>query len=298
MTIKSLSIECLRNISNTHIKLGPNFNFFYGQNGAGKTSVLEAVDLVSSGRTFRTRYTKPLIKDGHESLKVKIVLSNSSCLKIEKTNKATRTCKDDKPNSGQSVLSQALPVWSIHPDSHNLIQGPRSSRRKFIDKGLFHVKHDFYPVWKAYQKALKQRNHLLNCPEQSSQALKEKTEAWEGFTVKSAEQINQFRKDYIRSLEVYIRKIVSERSDMPIRLIYRRGWKEDLLFSDILKRDREKDRERGYTQAGPHRAELELLWEEKSAKEYASRGQQKTTAIVFCWPMIFLPSWTSVIWIG
>lgn len=280
MAIKTLFVECLRNINSAKIELSPAFNFFYGQNGAGKTSVLEAVDLISNGRTFRTRYTKPLIKNEKDKLTVGAYLFSSTHIKIEKTHKETRAIKDGKPATKQSQISEILPVWSIHPNSHNIIQGSRSTRRKFMDKGVFHVKHEFYPAWKTYQKALEQRNYLLAHPKTTSKNLKEQAKSWENAMVSSAGQLDDYRRCYIQELTTYIDKTIAERNDMPIRVAYKRGWGEDMSFSECLENNWDKDVERGYTQMGPHRAGLNLFWGKYPADEHASRGQQKIVAIV------------------
>ena len=280
MTIKTLSIECLRNIARERIELNPNFNLFYGQNGAGKTSILEAVDLVSNGRTFRTRYNRSLIKNGESTLRVQVRLFNSSCLKIEKTLKATRAVKDNKPITKQSQLSEALPVWSIHPDSHNLVQGPAELRRKFMDKGVFHVEHCFYPAWKTYQKALRQRNYLLAHASGSGKTLKAQTKNWESVMIDSAQTIDKLRNDYIQKLKVYIDRVVAKENNKPVKIAYQRGWGEGKSFSDCVESNWDKDRQYGYTRYGPHRAGIKLMWEDQPAAEHASRGQQKLIAIV------------------
>lgn len=96
----------------------------------------------------------------------------------------------------------------------------------------------------------------------------------------SARQLDNYRRGYIQELAAYIDKIVAERGDMPIKVFYKRGWGENMPFSECLESSWDKDVERGYTQMGPHRAGLNLLWGEHPAGEHASRGQQKAAAIV------------------
>ena len=280
MVIKTLSIECLRNITNICIELNPHANFFYGENGAGKTSVLEAVDLVSNGRTFRTRYTKPLIKNGENTLKIQALLHNSTHITIKKTLKGTSATKNNKPIAKQSQLSEIVPAWSIHPDNHNLIQGPQNTRRKFMDKGVFHVKHEFYPVWRAYHKLLKQRNYLLSHSFGTQKNLRKQTQEWENAMVNVANQMDEMRKNYIQGLAFHIKEIIAESDSIPLKVSYYRGWNHKSPLSECLESSWDRDCKRGYTHVGPHCAELNLLWEDLPAADRASRGQQKIITII------------------
>src|SRR5688500_9186657 len=158
MQITRLTIAGLRNLQPINLRPGPGLNVLVEPNGAGKTSVLEALHLMAYGRSFRGRVRDGLIRAGDAGLEVFVewqerVGRGSTELRIRKAG-MRHTGQDwtgrlDGANVAQlGDLCAALAVVTFEPGSHSLITGGGESRRRYLDWGLFHVEHDFLPVWR------------------------------------------------------------------------------------------------------------------------------------------------------
>ena len=167
-----------------------------------------------------------------------------------------------------------MPVQVLHPESHQLIQGGPSHRRNYLDWGMFHVEPQFLPTWRHLQRALNQRNAALK-----TGASVAAVRAWNVEFCETAIRIDQFRRSYLSMLTPVVADYVKELpGDADLKLRYQSGWPNDQSLDELLERELPGDMERGHTQRGPHRADLELLINDRPATGTASRGQQKLIA--------------------
>ncbi len=173
--------------------------------------------------------------------------------------------------SRSSELTQALPIAVLEPGLHRLIEEGPEHRRKFLDWGVFHVEPGFHHIWNNYRRALAQRNAALR-----SHSPRKAIVNWDQELVQAAELLDQVRQSYLHSLlevvPVYSQKF-PELSTIAIK--YQQGWREGESYGDYLATQYGSDRERGFTQFGPHRADLRIRLHGMDAREYLSRGQQK-----------------------
>ena len=129
----------------------------------GKTSILEAIFLLGRGRSFRTRSSEKLIRHGQHSLTVfgRTDEQPPGTAGVEVSKDGTRARLNGRDADSLLALSSVLPVQSIDPEIHKLIdQGPER-RRRWLDWLVFHVEPTFGGHWSRYQRALKQRNAVL-----------------------------------------------------------------------------------------------------------------------------------------
>jgi DNA replication and repair protein RecF len=177
---------------------------------------------------------------------------------------------------GQLVRECA--VVCFEPGSHALIAGASDERRRFLDWGVFHVEQSFLLAWRRYQRALKQRNSLLRKEGMPDEAL---YLPWEEELARNGTLIDQWRKAYLDSLLPYLRDQVSlflpELGALELR--YRAGWPEDQGLAAALLGQRARDRARGHTTCGIHRADWSLSFEHAPQREHLSRGQEKLVAL-------------------
>lgn len=280
MHFEKLRIHNLRCLADVAIELDPGINVFLGGNGAGKTSLLEAVFLLSHARSFRSGAKEALLRLGTPKLSIFAELrrKDDSLIRMGLGREASRwQAKRDGTAISLGKLVQDCAVVCFDPGSHALISGAAEERRRFLDWGVFHVEHEFLPMWQRYQRALKQRNSLLRSAMPTNNAV---FEPWEIELSDTARQIDQQRESYLNLLSAaltgYTTRLLPELGVFELR--YRRGWAEGRDLLDQLRDSRVRDASRGHTSLGAHRADWSLGFEAAPQREHFSRGQEKLVA--------------------
>jgi len=274
MRVKSININNLRNISSTQINPNPCLNCFTGDNGAGKTSILEALAVLSKGRSFRSGQISSLIGPDGKNFQIVTEVENQKGhphkLGMERGADYWFARHNGEDVTQLSELTRKLPHVLLEPSSHTLISGPPDGRRRYLDWGVFHVEHNFLMLWRRYNRVLKQRNAALR--QSSAQVV----ESLNPQFIKLGEQLHKVRELYTESLTEILQKRLSifSRTLEGISLSYRKGWSGGSL-SEAIQQSNTSDTERGSTGPGPHKADLYLALDGKPAKERLSRGEQK-----------------------
>ena len=285
MRIMRLTIEGLRNLRQAELQPGPGLNLVTGANGAGKTSLLEAVHLLAYGRSFRGRVRDGLVRTGCESLEVFAEWAEDGRSRragLRHSGQAWEGRLDGKTVAGLGELCAALAALTFEPGSHALVSGGGEPRRRFLDWGLFHVEPDvqasgFLPLWRRYARALKQRNALLKL-----RAGRDQLEVWDAELAAAGEPLTRFRQEYLERLEPRLRALADDLVPQlgDARFVFSPGWRRDQLpLGDALLLARERDLTTGFTSAGPHRADWRIEHAARPAQESLSRGQAKLTAL-------------------
>lgn len=293
MALTALQVFNFRNLAQQTVEFGPSLNIIYGKNGSGKTSLLEAIYLLSHGKSFRTRRTKTILASHakNDSVVVRGTYSTSSeagsqahsgftSAAIKKTPAEAYLAKlDGETVHSISVLAKISPTLILEPRSFDLLIGGPSFRRKFLDWGVFHVEHEFSDIWKRYINCLKQRNSLLRSGRIDEQLFR----TWEKSLAEAGEQISCLRKAYFEAFrqefEALKSKFIDESLSKHIRLRLDVGWDERNSLLEQFESGRAKDIKRLQTTIGPHRADVRILFKGLAAMEVLSRGQQKLLII-------------------
>lgn len=293
--LKTLSIQSLRNLVSVNITLSASINIFYGDNGSGKTSVLEAVALLGLGRSFRSHKSRSLIH--HDKSELTVFGSLQTAHDVTPLAPEREPIQSTQPppcfpvgiqkfrngssvikSSGELVRSAALlakqlPLLIINANSFQLIEGSPVQRRQFLDWIVFHVKPEFATLWRGLQKTLKQRNSLLRRDKIS----KEELAPWDNEFIRLSEAIDQMRREVF---EIFIRDF--ERFDNTfslnahnISMEYYSGWDREISIAESLDANFDRDCRDGYTHHGPQRAEIKIKAQSKPAVDVLSRGQEK-----------------------
>ena len=273
MPLSRLRIEFFRCLTHVELTLDPEQNYFFGPNGAGKTSLLEAIHVLGRGRSFRLRQNKRLIQYDASGFTVfgEVRYSGRNRkLGITVDGGGRQIRLDGQKGPVMTELAHILPVYVIEPSIHFLIEGGPGERRRFLDWGVFHVEPDYIPAWRRYRRVLGQRNAALRAGQHP--------ESWDRIITASGMQITQARERYVEELREALDGLGEALLGRPLELNYRPGWRADRTLQDALRQARQRDRQTGATQVGPHRADLEIRLGARGVREEISRGQQKLVA--------------------
>lgn len=281
MNLLALRIQDLRCLSHVELELSPGINVFLGNNGAGKTSVLEAAFLLSHAQSFRSGNKEALVRRGADQLSIYAELRRANGY----TNQLGLGCSDGRWSAridGKTVslgqLVHACAVVCFEPGTHALVGGGGEHRRRYLNWGLFHVEPRFLETWRRYERALKQRNKLLRSGQLANSAL---FAPWERELADAGVAIDRQRTAYLQRLTPLVQecaaKLLPELGSLDVR--YRRGWPDAVDLQPALAEQRGRDGARGHTSLGVHRADWSLVFERAPLREHLSRGQEKLAAL-------------------
>lgn len=279
MWIRRLEIQGFRNIEQVALELSPTFNLFVGANGSGKSSLLEALNSLSSGHSFRTNKKVPVIRDGSSAFVVygEVIRDGSPRrVGIQKSLDGSTVVKiDGRAGAGQGEAAVLVPVVGITPEADDLLAGGAKARQAFLDWTLFHVEPAFRQTWKSYRRVVQQRNSALR--QRSPVAA---VRSWDESLAVHGETLDGWRKAALARIVPLVERFAETLlPDCPIEFAYRQGWPKQLRLVEALEHSLETDRKMGFTHCGPHRADVVLRSGRSSVVELLSRGQRKQLTI-------------------
>ncbi len=286
MTLTTLRVTHCRNLNSVELDLHPHLNIVSGANGSGKTSLLEAIYLLGTGRSFRTREVLPLISDEKSHFTVFARTDDEQTVSLQKSTTLTQVRLNAQPCHKRSELAYFLPCQLIYQDIFQIIDAGPSVRRNILDWGMFHVKHTYHSLWRNYRRTLKQRNTLLKQQAPHSHLL-----PWDQILAGLANQLNSLRKDYFSKLQSQFCTVLTALSELDCSLQYYKGWdrkESGKPLEEILRDSLNSDSLRQFTQYGPHQADILIQKGNFTAKQYFSRGQQKIILIALKFAQIML----------
>lgn len=282
MSLTRLQISRVRNLKQVKLQELAQVNVFYGRNGSGKTSVLEAIHLLGMARSFRGNSVKSLITHGETSCVVfgtagilSTVSGKGVTLGVQRGVAGEALIKvAGSPVRSVAQLVEHLPLQVINADSFELLTGAPGARRRYLDWGVFHVEHRFLDQWQRFQRCIKQRNKLLRHGKIRQQELA----VWTRDLATAGAAIGEYRRAYFKQLAPRFQEIVNQllpSLGAGLELRYHQGWDRHSSYEAALENSVQADQEQGYTHAGPQRADIRVLLEGRMAADTLSRGQQK-----------------------
>jgi len=273
MPLLRLDIYGVRNIRKVTIRPEPSFNFFYGENGSGKSAVIEAIFLLGRGRSFRTATIKSVTNTDASCLIIAGLVTQGKAnisVGLQMGNKKNAIHINHQPTLKRSDLAYTLPLQLIHPKSYELLDAGAQIRREFLDWGIFNSNDIFLLVWRHFKRSLANRNVLLK-----KKAFTQ-LNAWTNEVIAYGVQVTDFREHYLQKLTPVFHE-VSRRffgiDSIDLRLLS--GWDDTMSLHQALANDLDKDLRYGFTHSGPHRADFQVKINDRLAKSYVSRGQLK-----------------------
>lgn len=277
MHISRFQVENFRNLVNQNVPLSPKVNLVTGDNGAGKTSLLEAIYFLGRQRSFRTAKTKELIQQDNNYFRLLAQTSQPDHQiglerKIDGNQLGLQLRIDRQTQKSPAPLVRIVPTIAITAHSFQLIDAGPAPRRAFMDYGGFHFEPHFLGSWQVYQKALKNRNAALR--------QKMPPEVIDSFTpslASAGEHIHSLRCRYFEVFNPLLKHHL-QALEFPLQVTvrYTPGWNSDNSLADSLQQQLDNDYRLSHTRLGPHRADMRFGVYHGNAENRLSRGQQKT----------------------
>lgn len=278
MPMTQLIINQFRNLIAVTIEPQTGVNIFYGQNGSGKTSILEAIYFLGLGRSFRTHLAQRIIHHDANQLLIfaQVCQGNQTqAVGVERSRQGEKRIRiNGESITSLASLAKQLPLQLLTTESHRYFHDGPKPRRQYLDWGVFHVEPAFYAAWQQFQKALKQRNASLK----NRLPLRE-VDIWNHEIVQLSAVFDYYRQNYVAQLQpilAHLLATVLPESDLHLR--YFRGWSQEKDLASILADSFSRDQQLGYTQYGPQRADLQLYSGKIPVGDALSQGQQKLAA--------------------
>ncbi|WP_024832698.1 DNA replication/repair protein RecF [Ruminiclostridium josui] len=294
MIVKSLVLENYRNHTNTRIVFSDRFNIIYGDNGQGKTNILEAIYLCASGRSHRTSKDSELIKFGCNKFSITAHILNSSSLdkdiEIEYYDNQKKQIKiNEIPIKKIGALMGNLYAVLFSPEDLFIVKQGPTERRRFVDITLSQIKPSYFYNLQQLTKILKQRNTLLKNIN-ANPKLMDTIDIWNIRLAEVASSIIIARRTFSKMLSSLAESQHNYLTDKSEKIsfdykcsfqITENNEKEQIQNQYIknLEKSLSRDIILGYTTIGPHRDDYDILVNGKSLKLYGSQGQQRSAVL-------------------
>ncbi|GGP00977.1 DNA replication and repair protein RecF [Cloacibacterium rupense] len=284
MFVKNLKIINFKNHPEKIFDFSADINCFVGNNGAGKTNILDALHYISMGKSFLGNSDFQNIKEQEEFFSVEAEIEGeekNDIIKILLQKEAKKIIKkNDKTYERMADHIGFLPSVMISPYDANLISDGGESRRKFLDAMISQTDSDYLFHLIQYQKTLQQRNALLKYFQKNRTFDADSLEIYNEPITKFGTQIFEKRKLFVEAILPTIQhfyEIISKGNEK-VTVTYESHLNEQ-NFEEILKENLEKDRLLTYTSKGIHKDDLRFEMNGNLIKKFGSQGQQKSFLI-------------------
>ena len=290
MLLESIEAHNFRNLGG-EIFWGEGLNVISGENGQGKTNWLEAIYLLATSKSFRTQRPQEAIRfcDNLSVVRGRVARAQDvhRDLQVTLQGSSKTLSLNGKRESVASYLSQ-LHVVPFTADELEVVRGGPDARRRFLDRGVVSLHHSYVQTLADYQRVIKQKNRLLqdiSALETNIENARELIEPWNEQIINLGATIHRARRDYVERLGQSLQQRLFEREEITIRYVSALEGKGDLedyegLIKERLRLRLNAEISSGYSLIGPHRDDLEILFDGRDIRTYGSSGQQRSALIL------------------
>ena len=282
MHIKKIKLNNFRNYNEQEINLNKNINIFYGDNGEGKTNIIEAIFLCSIGKSFRTSKDKELIKFEKESASIYLEYERKDRdgkIKIDINDKKDIFINGIKIKKLSELLGK-INVVIFSPDDIQILKEGPHKRRRFLDIMISQLRPSYLYNLNMYNKTLEQRNNYLKQIKIENKN-QEMLEIWVEKLAEYGEKIFIYRNEFIEKIKNKIfdihYNITNKKENIKIEYISNCENKEEYL--KLLKERRKLDIIKGFTTKGIHRDDFMIYINNELVNIYGSQGQNRTAIL-------------------
>ena len=284
MIVKSLKLTNFRNHSYLFYDFSPKMNLFIGDNGAGKTNIVEAIYFLSLARSFRLNETDGLIKNDKDQAVIEAVISEGNIvrnIRMILTKEGKHIFINGKPVSRISDLAKIVNVILFEPKDVLLFRGSPANRRNFLDISISKKSLPYLDYISRYEKVLKERNELLKLDKVDPKLLETTTE----MLVKLSGPIVSYRQMYVKDINDILNKITRALTgeENQIEVIYKPFVPYDDNFPknalNAFKKAEEGDLKKKLTSVGVHREDFSVNLNGRDIGEFGSQGENRIVAL-------------------
>jgi DNA replication and repair protein RecF len=290
MLLEWIEVHNFRNLSGK-VSWGNGLNIIYGDNGQGKTNWLEGIYTLATTKSFRTQKLQEAIRFGEDMGLVRGRVGRTEEIHRDLQVTLQGNTKTISINGKRETVARylrQLTAVAFTADELEVVRGGPEARRKFLDRGVVSLHHAYVQTLADYNRVIKQKNRLLQDAadsEISIEQVERQIAPWNEQLVGLSAEIHRARVDYLERLREVLERRLFEREDITVRYASSLEGKGDLgdyeaLIAERLKLRLPAELSAGYSLIGPHRDDLEILFDGRDIRTFGSSGQQRSALII------------------
>jgi DNA replication and repair protein RecF len=290
MLLEWIEVHNFRNLSGK-VSWGKGLNIIYGDNGQGKTNWLEAIYTLATTKSFRTQKLQESVRFGEDLgvVRGRVARSEEVHRDLQVTLQGnTKTISINGKREAVARYLGQLSAVAFTADELEVVRGGPDARRRFLDRGVVSLHHAYVQTLADYNRVIKQKNRLLQDAADSEISLEQverQIAPWNEQLVTLSAEIHRGRVEYLERLKDVLQRRLFEREDITIRHVSSLEGKGDLgdyeaLMAERLKLRLQAELSAGYSLIGPHRDDLEILFDGRDIRAFGSSGQQRSALII------------------
>ena len=288
MVLHSLKLKNFRIHIDIELEFSGNLNYIVGNNGLGKTSILESIYYLCTTKSFDAKSDSEVVNFGKENFEIDGMFSDLTEDKVRVMYAVNESKKyfylNEKQINRSSEVIGRFPVVLLSPADHSITLGVPGERRKFIDSVISQASSTYLNNLMDYNRTLRHRSSLLSkMKENRSNISSDELDAWTHRLVETGTELIEHRISFINTFISYVmdsyKRIMNDDEQPGIDYFYLNGLNQEDIkeqFIGLLKEKREEELRRATNVVGPHRDDFIFYINGKNLRTFGSQGQHKT----------------------